>query len=59
MTRAGYADVDYYGDYLPNGFITYLLEVRLTMLPPVAAQAATAPVTPTRPAYGATRRVRR
>jgi len=29
-----------YGDYLPNGFITHLLEVRLTMLPPVAAQAA-------------------
>jgi GntR family negative regulator for fad regulon and positive regulator of fabA len=30
-----------YGDYLPNGFITHLLEVRLTMLPPVAARAAT------------------
>ena len=30
-----------YGDYLPNGFITHLLEVRLTMLPPVAAAAAT------------------
>lgn len=29
-----------YGDYLPNGFVTHLLEVRLTMLPPVAAQAA-------------------
>jgi GntR family negative regulator for fad regulon and positive regulator of fabA len=29
-----------YGDYLPNGFITHLLEVRLTMLPPVAAQSA-------------------
>jgi GntR family negative regulator for fad regulon and positive regulator of fabA len=29
-----------YGDYLPNGFITHLLEVRLTMLPPVAAQTA-------------------
>ena len=29
-----------YGDYLPNGFITHLLEVRLTMLPFVAAQAA-------------------
>jgi GntR family negative regulator for fad regulon and positive regulator of fabA len=30
-----------YGDYLPNGFITHLLEVRLTMLPPVAGRAAT------------------
>ena len=30
----------YYGDFLPNGFITHLLEVRLTMLPPVAKQAA-------------------
>ncbi len=29
-----------YGDYLPNGFITHLLEVRLTMLPPVARRAA-------------------
>ena len=29
-----------YGDYLPNGFITHLLEVRLTMLPPVAGRAA-------------------
>ena len=29
-----------YGDYLPSGFITHLLEVRLTMLPSVAAQAA-------------------
>jgi GntR family negative regulator for fad regulon and positive regulator of fabA len=29
-----------YGDYLPNGFITHLLEVRLTLLPPVAARAA-------------------
>ena len=29
-----------YGDYLPNGFITHLLEVRLTMLPLVAAQSA-------------------
>lgn len=30
-----------YGDYLPSGFITHLLEVRLTMLPPVAGWAAT------------------
>ena len=30
-----------YADYLPNGFITHLLEVRLTMLPPMARQAAT------------------
>ena len=30
-----------YGDYLPNGFITHLLEVRLTMLPPVAGRATT------------------
>jgi GntR family negative regulator for fad regulon and positive regulator of fabA len=30
-----------YGEYLPNGFITHLLEVRLTMLPPVAKLAAT------------------
>ena len=30
-----------YGDFLPNGFITHLLEVRLTMLPPVAGLAAT------------------
>jgi GntR family negative regulator for fad regulon and positive regulator of fabA len=29
-----------YGDHLPNGFITHLLEVRLTMLPPLAARAA-------------------
>lgn len=29
-----------YADYLPNGFITHLLEVRLTMLPPVARRAA-------------------
>jgi GntR family negative regulator for fad regulon and positive regulator of fabA len=29
-----------YGDYLPSGFITHLLEVRLTMLPPVAGRAA-------------------
>jgi GntR family negative regulator for fad regulon and positive regulator of fabA len=29
-----------YVDYLPNGFITHLLEVRLAMLPPVARQAA-------------------
>lgn len=29
-----------YSDYLPNGFITHLLEVRLTMLPPVAGRAA-------------------
>jgi GntR family negative regulator for fad regulon and positive regulator of fabA len=28
-----------YGEFLPNGFITHLLEVRLTMLPPVAKQA--------------------
>ena len=30
-----------YGDYLPNGFITHLLEVRLAVLPPVAGRAAT------------------
>ncbi|MCP4626278.1 MAG: GntR family transcriptional regulator [bacterium] len=30
-----------YADYLPNGIITHLLEVRLAMLPPVARQAAT------------------
>ena len=30
-----------YGNNLPNGFITHLLEVRLTMLPPVAGRAAT------------------
>lgn len=30
-----------YGEFLPNGFITHLLEVRLTMLPPVAKQAIT------------------
>lgn len=29
-----------YADYLPNGFTTHLLEVRLTMLPPVARRAA-------------------
>jgi GntR family negative regulator for fad regulon and positive regulator of fabA len=29
-----------YSDYLPNGFIIHLLEVRLTMLPSVAGQAA-------------------
>ena len=29
-----------YSDYLPNGFITNLLEVRLTMLPAVAGRAA-------------------
>lgn len=29
-----------YTGYLPNGFITHLLEVRLTMLPPVARRAA-------------------
>jgi GntR family negative regulator for fad regulon and positive regulator of fabA len=29
-----------YSDYLPNGFIIHLLEVRLTMLPFVAGQAA-------------------
>ena len=29
-----------YGDHLPNGFITHLLEVRLAMLPPLAARAA-------------------
>lgn len=29
-----------YGNYLPNGFITHLLEARLTMLPSVAAEAA-------------------
>jgi GntR family negative regulator for fad regulon and positive regulator of fabA len=29
-----------YSDYLPNGFITHLLEVRLTMLPTVAGRAA-------------------
>lgn len=28
-----------YADYLPNGFITHLLEFRLTMLPPMARQA--------------------
>lgn len=28
-----------YADYLPNGFITHLLEVRLTMLPPMARRA--------------------
>lgn len=29
-----------YGNYLPNGFITHLLEVRVTLLPPVARFAA-------------------
>jgi GntR family negative regulator for fad regulon and positive regulator of fabA len=29
-----------YSDYLPNGFIAHLLEVRLTMLPSVAGRAA-------------------
>jgi len=29
-----------YGDFLPNGFITHLLEVRVTLLPPVARLAA-------------------
>jgi GntR family negative regulator for fad regulon and positive regulator of fabA len=29
-----------YSDYLPNGFIRHLLEVRLTMLPSVAGRAA-------------------
>ena len=29
-----------YGEFLPNGFITHLLEVRMTMLPPVARRAA-------------------
>ena len=29
-----------YSDYLPNGFITHLLEIRLTMLPSVAGRAA-------------------
>jgi len=29
-----------YGEYLPNGFIAHLLEVRLTVLPPVAERAA-------------------
>jgi len=29
-----------YSNYLPNGFITHLLEVRLTMLPSVAERAA-------------------
>ncbi|MGV7223938.1 MAG: hypothetical protein ACQ9MH_20735 [Nitrospinales bacterium] len=29
-----------YGGYLPNDLTTLLLEVSLTMLPPVAAQAA-------------------
>jgi GntR family negative regulator for fad regulon and positive regulator of fabA len=30
-----------YADFLPNGFITHLLEVRLAMLPPLAGRAAT------------------
>lgn len=29
-----------YGNYLPNGFIAHLLEVRLTMLPSIAGRAA-------------------
>ena len=29
-----------HSDYLPNGFITHLLEVRLTMLPSIAGRAA-------------------
>ena len=29
-----------YSDYLPDGFITHLLEVRLTMLPSIAGRAA-------------------
>jgi GntR family transcriptional regulator, negative regulator for fad regulon and positive regulator of fabA len=29
-----------YADFLPNGFITHLLEVRLAMLPPLAGRAA-------------------
>jgi GntR family negative regulator for fad regulon and positive regulator of fabA len=29
-----------YGDYLPNGFITHLLAVRATLLPPIARFAA-------------------
>jgi GntR family negative regulator for fad regulon and positive regulator of fabA len=29
-----------YGDHLPNGFITHLLAVRVTLLPPVAEMAA-------------------
>jgi len=29
-----------YADFLPKGFITHLLEVRLTMLPPLAGRAA-------------------
>lgn len=29
-----------YSDYLPNGFITHLLAVRVTLLPPVAGMAA-------------------
>ena len=29
-----------YGDYLPNGFITHLLMVRVTLLPPIAGMAA-------------------
>jgi GntR family negative regulator for fad regulon and positive regulator of fabA len=29
-----------YGDYLPNGFVTHLLEVRVTLLPEVASLAA-------------------
>ena len=30
-----------YADYLPDGFTTHLLEVRLTMLPPMARRAVT------------------
>ncbi len=29
-----------YGDYLPAGFIPHLMEVRLTIMPPIAAMAA-------------------
>jgi GntR family negative regulator for fad regulon and positive regulator of fabA len=29
-----------YGQYMPNGFITHLLRVRLTLLPPIAGLAA-------------------
>ncbi len=29
-----------YGDYLPEGFITHLLAVRVTLLPPIAGMAA-------------------
>jgi len=30
-----------YGDYLPAGFISHLMEVRLTLMPPIAGLAAT------------------